>query len=160
MRRVAACFAVLTLAACSSGGADQTPPTPEPAMSSAPARPLATIESLAGEWRVAGIDGEPLDEPYGIALSANRDEIWWEPRCAGIARSYAIRGLRFSIGPAVRSTPSPAPGAPPPVVCAIGLPPRLADVSRALDAADTIGRTPENGVAISGGGHSLLLFSQ
>ena len=31
---------------------------------------------------------------------------------------------------------------------------------RALDAAITVGRTTGNGVEISGGGHSVLLFSQ
>jgi hypothetical protein len=40
------------------------------------------------------------------------------------------------------------------------LPPRLADVMRALDAASTVGRTSSNGIEISGRGHSVLLFSQ
>jgi hypothetical protein len=31
---------------------------------------------------------------------------------------------------------------------------------RALDAAQTVERTPQNGILIAGGGHSLLLFSQ
>jgi hypothetical protein len=31
---------------------------------------------------------------------------------------------------------------------------------RALDAADTLSWTPDNGVLIEGGSHSLTLFSQ
>lgn len=38
--------------------------------------------------------------------------------------------------------------------------PRLDDVMRALDEADTIARTPSNGVRISGRLHNVTLFSQ
>ena len=76
-----------------------------------------------------------------------------------MARSYRIDGRAVRFGPPL-GTPQPASDAPPPPVCAIGLPPRLADVMRALDAAITVGRTTGNGVEISGGGHSVLLFSQ
>jgi hypothetical protein len=117
------------------------------------------VETLAGEWRVAGIDGAEFNEPYGLALSGNADELWWRPRCAGMARSYRISGGAVSFGPPAGTQPSSS-GAPPPPVCAIGLPPRLAEVMRALDAASTVGRTSSNGIEISGGGHSVLLFSQ
>jgi hypothetical protein len=40
------------------------------------------------------------------------------------------------------------------------LPTGLTEAFRAIDSATEVGRTPENGVLISGGGHSLLLFSQ
>lgn len=119
----------------------------------APAEPSL---SLAGEWRVAGIDGRAFDEPYGIALSADESEIWWEPRCAGQSVRYKIRGTRFA-------TPGPPRGGPasePAAVCKIAIPPRLPDVMTAIRAADRIERTPANGVRISGDGHSLTLFSQ
>lgn len=164
MRLIA--FTALALCACSPepetaeqlttlpapGGVENRAPSP-------PTQPLSPIVTLAGEWRVAGIDGEPLDEPYGLALSANEEEIWWEPRCANFAFDYRIEGLRLETGAA--SPPVPvAPGAPPPPVCTIGIPPRLDEVSRALQLADTIGRTNSNGVLIEGGGHSLTLYSQ
>ena len=50
----------------------------------------ATIETLEGEWRVAGIDGQSLDQPVGLALSASAQEIWWDPRCAGFVRSIWV----------------------------------------------------------------------
>lgn len=119
---------------------------------------LEPIETLEGEWRVAGIDGEAWDESSGLALSADAQEIWWEPRCAAYIQGYTIDGLRIEIGPRVTDPPL-ATDMPPPV-CAIGLPPRLTEVFQALQTAETVGRTPENGVLLEGGGRSLLLFSQ
>jgi hypothetical protein len=115
------------------------------------------VTSLAGAWRVAGIDGGSFNESYGLALRGDADKLWWEPRCAGMARGYRIAGRTISF-PSLR--PPLPPGSPPPPVCAIGLPPRLGDVFRALDAATSVERTPQNGILISGGGHSLTLFSQ
>ena len=117
------------------------------------------METLAGEWRVAGIDEQPLNKSYGLALSADEEEIWWEPRCANFAFSYRIDGLKLETGTPRPYAPVGPDGNPPPV-CAIGIPPRLSDVARALDLAETVGRTSANGVLIEGGGHSVLLFSQ
>lgn len=132
------------------GAQDATPPA---SVAPAPA-------TLSGHWRVAGIDGEPFDEPYGLALVADEDRIWWEPTCAGGNFSYTIDGNSFAAiaytDPAMR----PVPGEPPPPVCAIAFPPRLSEVFRAIQSADRIEITPENGVLISGGGHSLVMFSQ
>lgn len=118
---------------------------------------LPPVTSLAGEWRVAGIDGKDFDESYGLALSGSERELWWRPRCAGMARSYRIDGRAIDFGPPLDA---PAPSATPVPFCAIGLPARLAEVMRTLDAAATVSRTPANGVLIAGGGRSLLLFSQ
>jgi hypothetical protein len=163
MKGLALCAAAL-LAACS----DRTPPAKSPASETEAATPAtpssrssqAAPVTLAGEWKVVGIDGNDLNEPYGIALSANASEIWWEPRCAGMVRGYSIKGTAIRFGSAPSLGPPPRPGTPPRPVCAIGLPPRLFDVVRVLDAATLVQRTPANGVGISGGGHSLLLFSQ
>ncbi len=143
---------LLLLAACSVEPPPPPRPPRPPAPPVAPEPPLApSVATLAGEWRIAGIDGKPFDEPYGLALSGDAQEIWWASRCAGLIRSYRITGSSIRIGPAKR--PSDA-------VCAIGLPPRIDEVTRAIDSATAIRRTPSNGVEISGGGRSLLLFSQ
>ncbi len=134
-------------------------PSPEAAASHAPTSSLSPVATLEGEWRVAGIDGAPFDEAYGLALSADADEIWWEPRCANMAFRYRIEDTRIVTG----EVEPPAPlelGQPPSPTCTADPPSRLGDVARALAAADTVGRTPANGVLLSGGGHSLLLFSQ
>lgn len=118
-----------------------------------PATPAAPT-TLAGEWRVSGIDGEDFDEPYGIALSADEHEIWWSPRCAGAHLVYRISGARFEV---IASDTRPDPAA---LVCKIAPPPRLAEVMDALRGADRIERTPHNGVRLSGHGRSLTLFAQ
>ena len=111
----------------------------------------ARAVDLSGEWRVAGIDGEPIDADYGIALSADWYGIWWEPGCAGQGVQYTIDGSRFAVIP---PTGEPGPA------CDIGYPPELEAIWSALAAADSIARTPENGVRISGDGRSVLLFAQ
>jgi len=148
----------LMLSACapSNQGAEEPQPTPSVA---APSRSLTSVTTLAGEWCVAGIDGQPLDEPVGIALSGDAGQLWWEPRCAGLVRRYRISGQGIAFGPAGDAV-KVAPGGSPPPVCAIALPPRLSDVARALDRARTVGRTAANGILIEGAGHSVLLFSQ
>lgn len=133
------------------------------AAQSAPAVPAesagAPVETLAGAWRVAGIDGAPLEGDIGIALTATADEIWWEPRCVGLIVPYRIVGNRFvqdepPPAPAGSATPSPEP------VCAVGIPPKVIEVGQALRGGERIERTPENGILISGSGRSVLLFSQ
>lgn len=174
MRR-AAVLLVSLLAACGQAdpaAVERSDAEPAPAVRP-PHVPAATashsagaqVGTLEGEWRVAGIDGGDLNEGYGLALSANVEEMWWNPRCAGMIRKYRIQGFGFSTRPATQSgraipvIDNEVPP-PPPVVCAIGLPPRLPEVMTALRAATRIERTRSNGVLLSGGGHSLLLFSQ
>lgn len=129
--------------------------TPQPPIM--PSSPTQPAISLSGEWRVAEVNGEPFDETIGIALKGNETELWWEPRCAGMARGYRVRGgwIKFS-----SLEPPRPPGGPTPPVCAIGLPPRLNHIFATLDAATSIDRTPENGIRIAGRGRSVTLFSQ
>ena len=124
--------------------------------------PVDTVETLAGEWRVAGIDGVGLDGPEGLALSADEGEIWWEPRCLGAIAPYRIVNERFIQVQYPEPSPRPpnAEPVPPPPVCAVNPPDRLADAMTAIRAADRIERTRNNGVLLSGGGHSITLFSQ
>lgn len=76
--------------------------------------PVDKIETLKGEWRVAGIDGQGFDEPYGIALSATDSEIRWEPRCANQSIPYRIVNERFIHVKPPKPSPRP-PGADPSV---------------------------------------------
>ena len=124
----------------------------EPATGDAEGDLSEALTSLAGEWRVAAIDGAEFDEKYGLALSADDGRLWFEPACVAQERNYTINGLSFA---------ATAPGASSDrVICDIAVPDRLAEVWRAIDAAERVERTPGNGVMISGGGRSLLLFAQ
>jgi hypothetical protein len=146
--RVLVPWLLLALGACQA--------VPEPAPPSPPVvgEPVAT---LSGEWRVAGIDGRSFDEPYGLALSGDGSNLWWAPRCAGFVRSYRLDGAAVHFSPVAR--PGANDGKPAPV-CLIAVPTRLNEVFAVLDGADQAVRTPANAIEISGGGHSLLLFSQ
>lgn len=171
MRRAGTLLIVLALTACGSQPPENPPaaksqppvvmvPAPAPSPTATPGQ-LPAPASLAGEWRIAGIDGKEFNEPYGLGLSGDASEIWWDPRCAGLGRGYKIDGNAVRFGWAASRGPEPKPGQQNLVqVCTIGPPERLADVMRALDSATTIVRTPSNGIEISGGGHSVLLFSQ
>ena len=135
------------------GATSAQKPAPQPTRSAT----AGTVTSLAGEWRVAGVDGADFNEPYGLALRGSAQELWWEPRCAWIVRSYRIDGGNIAFGP---PQGAPKPGEVTPAVCTIAPPLRIAEVTRALDAATSVARTEANGILISGGGHSVLLFSQ
>ena len=158
MRTLIVLLCSALLAACQ---AQPVTPAPAPVQSSEPVAPEPTtrpsVTSLEGAWKVAGIDGAEFNEPYGLALTGSAQELWWEPRCAWIVRSYRIDGTRIAFGPPLNA---PKPGEVTPPVCTIAPPPRIAEVTRALDAATSIARTEQNGILISGGGHSVLLFSQ
>ena len=157
---------VLAFALLATGCAPQNP-VPNEATGASPAATdaavpvtnVAPVPTLEGEWRVAGIDGESVDQPVGLALSASREEIWWAPRCAGYVRIYRIEGDKFTTGPHIGFVPR-KPGESTPPVCAIAPPPRMGEVFEALTSATSIARTSQNGIEIAGGGHSLLLFSQ
>ncbi|WP_332659896.1 hypothetical protein [Brevundimonas sp.] len=164
MRRFRAAPLVLMMALAACGQPGQAPATPTAPSQEAPPAPAPTAAdpstqagSLAGAWRVAGIDGREFDEPVGLSLTGDERQLWWEPRCAGLARAYRIDGPGISFA-SIR--PAGPAGSPPAPVCEIGLPPRLDEVIRALDNADRIARTPNNGILISGPDHSLVLFSQ
>jgi hypothetical protein len=149
---LAACQRTAPVTADDAAPASSVPTPPE----KADPQP-AGVATLEGHWRVAGIDGKSLDEPVAIALTASDRQIWWEPRCAGMARNYRIEGgtIRFT-----STLPPRAPGEPTPPVCAIGLPPRLGDVFRALDEANGIVRLPSNGIRIAGPKHDVTIFAQ
>ena len=159
-RRLAGLLLIGWAAACQQ--VPQAPPAGNPAPSEPPpaaaeARdPPAAAASLEGSWRVAVIDGVPLGAQFVLAFRGDSDRLWWEPRCAGMVRDYRIDGgsIWFSRLPQV------GPPGTPQVVCAIGLPRRLDEVFRALDAATTVRPVEGNGVHIAGGGHSVTLISR
>lgn len=156
----------LALAACGSSGEEQATPaasptsaqpgTPTPAAITNPA--ITDLTELAGEYRVAAIDSEPFDESYGIGVTITGDRLSYEPVCAGFVWRIAFDGGLMSTERVVRAEEAPGQGPPPP--CAIGLRPAEIALGQAIDAAAGAMRTPANGILLSGGGRSVLLFSQ
>lgn len=129
-------------------------PMPAPMPTPSPTAPgtSSQVATLAGEWRIAAIDEADFNEDYALTLSAGGDTLRFDPSCAGPDRAYTIEGYRFRARVAEKDKMK--------AICEIGLPEGLTRMWRAIDAADRIERTASNGVLLSGGGHSVLLFSQ
>ena len=105
--------------------------------------------SLVGEYRVAGIDGTEVGGQIGIGLSVTETNIYFEPRCAGFDWTYTYaEGALTTERPADRPT------------CRIAVHPEQQRLAVAIDAVTQAERTPSNGIELTGGGHSVTLFSQ
>lgn len=105
--------------------------------------------SLVGEYRVAGIDGTEVGGNIGIGLSITEERIYFEPRCAGFDWTYT-----YDAGTLAAARPADRP------VCRIAVHPEQRRLATALDAVSQAARTPSNGIELSGGGHTVTLFSQ
>lgn len=140
-----------------TGDVQEAAPVADPA-------PVAEEIDLVGEWRVAGIDGAAVDLPAALTVSGGPQILDWEPACAQLMHRYRIDGARFSavrirqfVTEEAMQSPGAVPSRPP---CAIGLPPGVEDAMLAVEMADKIERTAENGIRISGRTRSVTLFSQ
>jgi len=146
-------LAILALAGCSPPGSDAPvePGTDQAARSAnEAAHPLeAPLVSLVGEYRVAGIDGEPLDAQFGITVSIHPEIIELAP-CASLHWSYTYADGSLE----TRRLPRPEGG----IFCRIS--PEVQDAGKAIDVATSARRTAANGIELAGDGHSILLFSQ
>jgi hypothetical protein len=157
-------FAALLLAGCSER--DQAaPPSPLEEPASPPAAtaqtPVAATErpagnvavtkagELVGEYRVAGVNGREIDLPYGLAASLNEVGIMIEADCLVLSWVYFFEGSRLV-------TEQLFPRAS----CGRRLLPEEEAIVTALNGANKVSRTATNGLEFSGGGHSVLLFSQ
>lgn len=132
------------LAACQP--ADEAPPAIPDDTGSASI--IASSDSLAGEYRVAGIDGADVNLPHGISASITDDRIDVHSDCIRFAWTYRFEEQLLVTEDA------------PVASCRRALLPEEQALAEAVEAADVVRRTPANGVELSGGGRSLLLFSQ
>lgn len=138
-------------------------PVSEPAGVDGAASLISSIEALAGEYRVGGIDGKPLSGREGIAVSISDTQLSFEPACAGFVwRIAMVEGeLRtFRPGDGNKDGEGGFVATPTGPVCRIAVPPEKRALAEAIDAARQAVRTPSNGIELSGGGHSVTLFSQ
>lgn len=117
-----------------------------------PVAELAAVPSLAGEYRVAGIDGKPLDLPYGLALSISPQRIVFEAPCNGYAWTYRLEGKRLILDQTAR--PDAA------CLATARIHHSVFDLAEAIGAATHVGRDSSNAVILAGGGHSVTLYSQ
>jgi len=139
------------LAACNpaSKGAEASP---DAAGESEAVAGLSPVPDLAGEFRVAGIDGTPLDPPFGLALSVSEDRIVFDAACGGYAWNYRLVGRRL------RTTQIASPDLK--CLATARIHHVVFDLARAVDAATDAGRDTSNAIVLSGGDRSVTLYSQ
>lgn len=124
---------------------------------------ITSVGDLRGEYRVAGIDGAPLQGNRGIAVSIDGPLLSFEPTCAGFVWEVYFAGDMLELKRWAQPQPTTAPGAAPmpePAKCAIGLLPEWEQLAGALDVAERAERTPANAILLSGNGRSVTLFTQ
>ena len=164
MKRAAA-LACVALAACQpaarSGPEEAREGAPAASRETLPAPdPASTIpQDISGEYRVAGIDGEPLDAEFGIAVSIDGETISFEPTCHGFAWTYRYQAGTLALAKDPRFGPQSAPDGSA-TSCLSAVPPEYRALARAFAAADAVRRTPANALEFTGNGHSVTLFSQ
>ena len=109
---------------------------------------IASSDALAGDYRVAGIDGADVNLPHGISAFITGERIDVQSDCIRFAWTYRFEEQLLVTEQA------------PVASCRRALLPEEQALAEAVEAADVVRRTPANGVEFSGGGHSLLLFGQ
>jgi hypothetical protein len=110
------------------------------------------VGNLAGEYRVAEIDGADIDAPFGLALSVSATRIAFEGPCGGYAWDYQVDGTRIETARTV--SPDPA------CLAHARIHHLVFNLAEAIDTATQASRTPSNGIALSGVGKSVTLYSQ
>ena len=116
-------------------------------------RTSTPVTTLAGKWRVTAVDDVSVDSSLGLTLRADARRIWWEPSCAGMVRYYRLIKARVHVSGYPRNEA-------PTIICPLAPPREMVGVFAAIDSATKVRRTSGTSVELSGGGHSLLLFSQ
>lgn len=162
---------LLSLAACSPSSdmgagkeADDSAASPVGNGQSAPEQVhdgvvITAVGDLVGQYRVAGVDDAELPNGEAIALSIDGPMLSFEPTCAGFVWGISFDGdvlntQRYGMANA------PAPGESPPPVCAVAISAGQSALAQTLDAATRAERTPSNAIRLSGGGHSVTLYTQ
>lgn len=143
----------LSLSACRPAEPVTSPgPAHPPAPAPAPPRDgrvaVASGAEIAGEWRVAGVAGETIDQPEGIAASVRGDRLRLTAGCVNLEWAMVLAAGRVTF---VRRA---AEG------CGRGLTPVEERVVAAVTSASAAYRLPSNALVFDGPGGALVLFTQ
>ena len=153
-------FVMLFAVACSPSApdADRAEAPPAQAPPAAPSLPIlpagATavndLASIAGEWRVAGVGGQPLSQAFGISASIRDGRVRFVSQC--IARQYDLRidgGLVIA-----RLARNDVPD------CARPLTMDERGLEQAMSQAKAVYRLPNNALVFDGPAGAVTLFTQ
>lgn len=135
----------------------------EPLAGNVPAADTLPVPAiLTGEYRVAAIDGQEVGGGIGIALTVTDSMIWFAPRCAGFSWTYSYAGGALTMDrpekPRAEGGLYDARRMRP--TCRIAVHPEQQRLAAALDAVTHAHKTPTNAIELSGGGHSVTLYTQ
>lgn len=127
-------------------------PQAQPAPPILPAGSIAVddIGSIEGEWRVAGVAGQPLSQPYGISASIGSGRVRFVSQC--IARQYSLE-----IGGGLLSARLEQNEVPD---CARALTIDERGLEQAMGQARTAYRLPGNALVFDGPAGAVTLFTQ
>ncbi|RPF71200.1 hypothetical protein [Aurantiacibacter spongiae] len=114
----------------------------------APADRSDRVTMIAGEYRVAGVDGAEVDLPHAITLSIDDATIRFVSDCVTGTWRYAFEGDLL----ATRGVSEEA--------CERAPYPAEEGLQAAFDAGGSFVRTPANALLFTGGRHTVTLFSQ
>lgn len=140
------------VAACSPAPIERAQGGGSAVSTAAPSASPTPVGSLVGEYRVAGIDGEALDLPFAMTLSIDERSIVNEGVCGGDAWDYRLEGSELELTRTRRPDPE--------CLATVRVYPEVLHLPAAIDAATRAERTPSNAIELSGGGHSVTLYSQ
>ncbi len=110
--------------------------------------PQVQIVLPLGEYRVAGVDGAPVNLTHAITVSVSEDTIAVVSQCVTPRWNYTYQEGRLTTQPIIEA------------MCKRGREPAEVAVEAVFDQPEAVLRTPENGIYLAGGGHDLTLFSQ
>jgi hypothetical protein len=155
-------FLALLAAACSPSAPDrrqdEAPALREaapPAASTPPILPadataVNDVSAIQGEWRVAGVSGQSLSQPFGISASIQDNRVRFVSQC--ITRQYElnVEGGLVAARPLGNDVPD----------CARALTIDERGLEQAMSQAKTIYRLPSNALVLDGPAGAVTLFTQ
>jgi len=131
--------------------AAQTPQAaPAPPILPADATAVEDVASIKGEWRVAGVSGQPLSQPFGISASIGGGRVRFVSQC--IARQYDLHvdGGLVTARPVGNDVPD----------CLRPLTIDERGLEQALSQAKMAYRLPSNALVFDGPAGAVTLFTQ
>jgi hypothetical protein len=108
------------------------------------------IGSIEGEWRVAGVAGQPLSQPFGISASIQRGEVRFVSQCISRQYELSIDGGLVTARLIDNETPD----------CARALTIDERGLEQAMGQVKTIYRLPSNALIFDGPAGAVTLFTQ
>lgn len=126
------------------------PAAPAPPILPADATPVAEPASIGGEWRVGGVAGQALSQPFGISASIDDGRVRFVSQC--ITRLYELQIDRGMVKTRLLGNKVPD--------CARPLTIDERGLEQAMGQAKTIYRLPSNALVFDGPAGAVTLFTQ